>query len=263
MDLSIIIVNYNTAEKLVRCLDSISRSDLAGIETEIVIVDNHSTEPLPNIGLPGLRVATVANPANVGMGAGNNVGILRSKGEYVLVLNPDTELAPDAIRRMISHLKLHTAVGVVGPKLLYPDGTLQPSCFRFPGLFLPLLRRTFFGRIARERLDRFMMADCDLSATRNVDWLMGSCLMVPRRVLDRVGLFDERFFMYFEDTDLCRRINAAGLAATYLPSAVVTHHHGRASAKERWFLSPFINKMSRIHIASWLKYLWKWRGGRA
>ncbi|MEI7497702.1 MAG: glycosyltransferase family 2 protein [Candidatus Falkowbacteria bacterium] len=264
MDLSIVVVNFNTREKLARCLESIAKSDLSDLATEVIVVDNHSTEYIGEMPqMSGISLALIKNDSNKGMGAGNNVGIKQAIGEFILVLNPDTGLASDAIRHMVIYLKLHDAVGVVGPKLIYPDGSPQASCFHYPNIFLPLLRRTFFGKLAPIQLAHFMMTDSDLRIPQSVDWVMGSCMMFAKKVLDQVGLFDERFFMYFEDTDLCRRITCAGFGVVYLPEAVVTHHHGRASAKEHWYVSPFINKMSRIHIASWLKYFWKWRQGRA
>lgn len=260
IDLSIIIVNYNSKEKTLACLISLNRADFAGLTNEVILVDNNSSESIEfeaRTIIDGL--VFIKNPANIGMGAGNNVGIRRSTGEFVLVLNPDTEVKPDAIRTMVAYLRDNPGVGLVGPELIYPDGTPQDSCYRYPNLVLPLVRRTFLGGFAKDYLDYYLMKNLDLTKPQAVDWIMGSCLLMRRSVLDQVGLFDERFFMYLEDTDLCRRINNAGYKVVYLPSARVVHHHGRASAKKHWFVALFANKMSRVHLYSLIKYSIKWK----
>ncbi|NTU99124.1 glycosyltransferase family 2 protein [Candidatus Falkowbacteria bacterium] len=259
MDLSIIIVNYNSAAKTLACLESLKKADLQDLEVELFLVDNNSDEAVEEAAkLIWPSLDFVGNDKNLGMGAGNNVGLRRARGEYVLVLNPDTELKPGSIKTMIRYLKSDESVGLVGPKLLYPDGQEQDSCFRYPNIFLPLLRRTFLGYFAKDYLDSYLMKNLDMSKPQSVEWIMGSCLMIRKSVLDQVGFFDERFFMYLEDTDLCRRINNAGFKVVYLPTAEAIHHHGRASAKHHWLVAPFINKLSRIHLASLVKYMAKW-----
>ncbi|NTW22057.1 glycosyltransferase family 2 protein [Candidatus Falkowbacteria bacterium] len=260
MDLSIIIVNYNTRDKTLACLASLARADFFGLEKEVILVDNDSSEPIEQDAKRALEgLVFIKNSANVGMGAGNNVGIRQSRGEFVLVLNPDTEVEPKAIATMVYYLRQNPGTGLVGPELVYPDGTPQDSCYRYPNLVLPLVRRTFLGGFAKDYLDYYLLKNLDLKKPQAVDWIMGSCLLIRRKVLDQVGLFDERFFMYFEDTDLCRRINLAGFKVVYLPSARVVHHHSRASAKKHWLVALFANKMSRVHLCSLLKYSLKWK----
>lgn len=260
MDLSIIIVNYNSTAKTLSCLRSLAHAELSGLEWEVILVDNHSTEPVEALAKEVLpRLVFLASPRNLGMGGGNNLGLRQARGEFVLVLNPDTEVEPGAIRTMLNYLKEHSHAGLVGPELLYPDGQPQASCYRYPSLALPLVRRTFLGNFAKEYLDYYLLKNLDLTKPQPVDWIMGSCLLIRRRVLDQVGLFDERFFMYFEDTDLCRRINQAGFQVVYLPTARVMHHHGRASARQPWYLALLTNRMSRIHVWSMIKYFVKWK----
>ena len=259
MDLSIIVVNYNSREKTLNCLKSIFESDLAGIDFEVILVDNNSKENIEtevNDLYPQVKI--IKSEKNLGMGGGNNLGIKEAAGKYVLILNPDTMPKPDAIRKMYNYLEANEKVGIAGPKLLYPDGQLQYSCFRGWKFLTPLFRRTFLGRIAKKHLDNFLMRDFDHNSAREVDWLMGSCLMIRESILDKIGFFDERFFMYFEDTDLCRRVRQAGQQVIYFPEAIVIHDHVRASAKKPWYLAPFLNKLSRTHIASWIKYFLKW-----
>jgi GT2 family glycosyltransferase len=203
-------------------------------------------------------ITLIKSERNAGMGAGNNIGATTAKGEYLLILNPDTELHKDALKTMFDYLKANVQTGLVGPKLIYPDGERQVSCYRYPNILLPFLRRTILGRFNKKYLDSYLMNNANLDEIQRVDWLMGSCFLLKKELFDQLGGFDERFFMYFEDTDLCKRINDIGLEVRYLPTATVIHHHGRASAKHHWLWSVLANKMARVHLISYLKYFNKW-----
>ncbi|KKR21773.1 MAG: glycosyltransferase [Parcubacteria group bacterium GW2011_GWE2_39_37] len=260
MDISIIIVNYNSKIKTFHCLDSIYKADLNGIEYEIIVVDNDSREKInQEIKTRYSEVIFIQNNKNSGMGAGNNLGIVQATGKNILVLNPDTEVTAPAIRTMLDYLHANLDVGLVGPKLLRSDRTVQESCYRFPKIFIPIIRRTFLAKFAKNYVDDYLLKNIDLTKSQTVDWIQGSCLLIKKEVIDKVGMFDERFFMYLEDTDLCKRISLAGWKVVYLPTAEVFHLHERASAKKHWFLAPFLNKLSRIHIISWGKYFIKWK----
>lgn len=263
MDLSIIIVNYKSRLKLNNCLASLTTADLDGLKYEIIIVDNDSGDDLRALAdrAPFLRL--INSPKNLGMGGGNNLGLGQARGDYVLVLNPDTIIKDRAIPTLLNYLKENPGVALVGPKLLYPDGSLQYSCARFPSFFIPILRRTFLGDYFRQTRDRFMMADFDHQRIQAVDWLMGSCLMFKKNIELADGSFfqprfDERYFMYFEDTDLGRSLWTKGLAVVYNPEAIVIHDHQRESAKHPWYLAVFKDKITWVHIMSWFKYFSKW-----
>lgn len=259
MDLSVIIVNYNSRDKTVSCLKSIWQADLAGLSHEIILVDNNSSE---EVEAAAKEIASdlifIGSQRNLGMGGGNNLGIKKARGEHILILNPDAKVKPGAIKKMMEYSAAHPEAGIVGPKLLNADGSLQYSCLRFPNFFTPVLRRTFIGKIAGKNLADFLMKGFNHNEAAQVDWIMGSCLLIKKSVLDRVGPFDERFFMYFEDTDLCRRVWQAGFKVVYYPAAEVIHDHARASAQKPWYIAPFTSRLSRIHIASGLKYFFKW-----
>ena len=260
MDLSIVIVNYNSKDKTFFCLNSIYKSNLNGISFEVIVVDNDSSEKIEEeLKNKYPSVVFIQSDENLGMGSGNNLGIKNSTGKYILILNPDTEVRPNTIKKLYDYANNDKNIGLIGPKLFYPDGKIQNSCYHFPNLLIPFFRRTFLSKFAKGYLDYYLMKNTDLSKPLEVDWIMGSCLLVRRSLLDKIGLFDERFFMYFEDTDLCRRIKLSGWKVIYLPSAEVIHHHGRASAKRHWLIAPFTNRLSRVHIASWIKYFLKWR----
>jgi hypothetical protein len=260
MDLSVIIVNYKSRKKTADCVRSVRSADLVGFRYEIILVDNASGDGSGEaLAKEFLDLKCLASDRNLGMGGGNNLGANAATGEFLLILNPDTLLRTDSIRLMLEFLKNRTDVSLVGPKLIYPDGKLQYSCLHFPSLLMPFYRRTFIGRLAKKQLDKFMMLDYDHDSTKEVDWLMGSCMLIRRDLFVKLKGFDERFFMYFEDTDLCRRVWHSGQKVVYLPQAVVIHDHSRGSAQNPWYLAPFTNKLSRAHIASWIKYSLKWK----
>ena len=260
MNISIIIVNYKSLEKTKKCLGAIGASFFPEISHEIIVVDNASGDNLESLKKDFPYVKLILSLKNCGMGGGNNLGIQNSHGDYILILNPDTFVDPQMIKILFEYLTKNPKAGIAGPKLLNPDGSLQPSCLRFPKFHTPILRRTFLGKLFKGEINRFMMADFDHKEIRSVDWMMGSCLMVRRSVMDKIGLmFDPLFFMFFEDTDLCRRVKKAGFEVIYNPMASANHDHARASAKGRWFIAPLTNKLARTHIASWIKYFWKWK----
>jgi len=257
MDLSIIIVNYRNRPKLLSCLQSI-RISVSQINYEIIVVDNNSGDDLGD-----LPVRLINSPKNLGMGGGNNLGIEQAGGEYILILNPDTVIQEQAINVLLGYLKNNPQVGIIGPKLIYPDGNLQYSCAHFPKIYMPILRRTFLGDYFALLRDHFQMADFNHNAIKEVDWLMGSCLMFKKEIKLADGTifkprFDQRYFMYFEDTDLCRQTWTKGLKVVYNPEAVVIHDHARESAKYPWYLAIFLDRLAWRHINSWLRYFLKW-----
>ena len=263
MDLSIIIVNYKSRAKLVNCLDSISRAEMGSLRYEIIVVDNASGDDLNDIKQRWPKISLINSPKNLGMGGGNNLGIEAATAPLVLVLNPDTVVKDKALVVLSDYLKAHPAVGLIGPKLLYPDGSLQSSCARFPRFFMPFLRRTFLGKYFQAARDSFTMNDFDHNSVSAVDWLMGSCIMFRKEITLADGQifkprFDERYFMYFEDTDLARQFWSRGLKVIYDPEAIVIHDHQRQSAKHPWYLALLLDKLAWLHIESWLKYFAKW-----
>lgn len=256
MDLSIIIVNYKSKVKTTRCLEAIFKSDFKGLKYEVIVVDNASGDNLDDLAQKHAELKLLYSSRNLGMGGGNNLGLKEAKGRLILILNPDTVVHPNAIRTLFDYLDSHPDVYIVGPKLLNPDGTLQPSCSRFPKVYTPVLRRTFLGDFFSSSRDKFMMTDFDHEEIREVDWLMGSCLLIRS---DGWEGFDERFFMYFEDIDVCRRAWRFKKKVVYDPQAIVVHDHARESARHPWYIATFTDKMTQEHIKSWVKYFWKWK----
>ncbi|OGF25909.1 hypothetical protein A2331_06400 [Candidatus Falkowbacteria bacterium RIFOXYB2_FULL_34_18] len=259
MDLSIVIVQYKTKEKTLKCLRSVYDSDIRDLQSEIIVVDNDSRDGIGEIIKKNFRdVIFIQNDKNIGMGAGNNSGIKHATGKYILILNADIVVSENSIFKLYNYIKNHKDVGLVAPKLLNPNGSMQQSCFRFPTFFLPLYRRTFMSMFGEKRLHYFLMKDFDYASIKEVDWIMGSCFILEKKLIDKLGGFDERFFMYLEDTDLCKRVWKSKLKIIYNPEINVIHDHGRGSAKQAWYIGIFTNKLAREHIKSWLKYFWKW-----
>jgi N-acetylglucosaminyl-diphospho-decaprenol L-rhamnosyltransferase len=231
-DLSIVILNYNSARHVRRLLASLDAA-CAGVATERIVVDNAS--PRPGIGpavaaFPEVRL--IRRLRNGGFSAGVNDGIRAARAPYVLVLNPDTVPAPGSIAALLAHARANPDAGIVGPKLVNPDGSLQLSCRRFPSLGTALFNR--YSLLTRllpgNRLSAsYLMTDWDHASTRDVDWLSGAAMLLNRAALDRTGPFDERYFFAIEDVDLCRRMHAAGYRVVYHPEAVVMHRIGGSS----------------------------------
>jgi hypothetical protein len=219
-------------------------------------LDNNSGDDLVALAQAHPEVKIIQSEKNLGMGGGNNLGAKNSTGEFILILNPDTAVRGDAVLKLHRHLRENRQAGIVGPKLLNPDGSLQYSCLRFPKIHTPILRRTFLGGLAPKYQDDFLMKDYDHAAAKTVDWLMGSCFLIRREILEKDGhIFDEKYFMYFEDTDLCRRVKEKhNYEVVYHPEAIVIHDHARASAEKPWYVAPFTDPLAREHIKSWFRY---------
>ncbi len=265
MDISIVILNYKSKGFVMNCLKSIMEADFnlldKEISYEIIVVDNDSDDQIGKIlAWQYPQVIFIQNKVNIGMGAGNNVGLQQAQGDYIVVMNPDTIAFKNTFKRIFNFMEAEPEIGVCGPRQLNPDKSIQNSCYRWPKLFTPIYRRTPLGKLsfAKRALARYLMADFDHNSIRPVNWLLGSFLFIRAKAMEEVGMFDERYFMYFEDTDYCQRFWQKDWQVVYYPQAEIIHNHNRHSAKSKWYKF-FINKATREHIISWLKYLWKWR----
>jgi len=227
MDLSILIVNYNAAPFLQRCLASIEER-LAGIAHEVCVVDNASTDgSRVLIASQFPHVQLIANDRNLGFAAGVNRGLEKTHGRYVLWLNPDAEILNGGMVELLRYLHDEPEVGIMGPQVLDPDGSIQLSCRSFPSYRTALFHR--YSLLTRWLPDnrysrRYLQTDWDHSAIREVDWVSGACLLHRRDILDNIGGLDERFFMYCEDVDFCLQARRAGWKVQYHPGLRVLHH---------------------------------------
>ncbi|MFA6321880.1 MAG: glycosyltransferase family 2 protein [Candidatus Buchananbacteria bacterium] len=279
MDISIILLNYKSKELIKQCLKGVVLSQ-PQLDYEIIVVDNDSDdgclEMVNNLFsreyIQRFRLAngkelvvppivTMQSKVNGGFAYGNNLGIKAAKGKYVMILNSDIAIVSGVIEKMYHYLEHNESVGMIGPKLIYPDGTIQYSCRRFPNTFVPLYRRTIFGKLpfAQNSVNQYLMIDIEHDKTIPVDWLFGACLLIRQSILVKVGLFDERFFMYFEDLDLCRRFWENKSQVVYFPEVVLVHYHTRFSAEREGILGVF-KLGGRIHLISGIKYFLKYFG---
>lgn len=257
MKLSIIILNYKTPDLTLQCVRSIQRN-VPDAAFEILVVDNSPVHTAGKFNaLSGIRVLPTSH--NGGFAFGNNVGIRESTGEYILLSNPDIVVQPGAIPTLLHYLETHSDVGMVTPRLVRPDGSLQLSCSRFPDWKMPFIRRTPLGRTAfgKEYERWYGLRDWNHETERDIDWAVGAAMMVRRSALDAVGLLDEHFFMYVEDIDWCRRFWEKKWRIVYLPQASMVHVHTRASARRNSLIG-ILDYPTRLHMKSFLYYIRKY-----
>jgi len=229
-DLSIILVSWNSRKDLEACLPSIAQG--AALHSyEVIVVDNGSTDGTLEYVRAALPESVCqSNAANLGFAAANNQGIALSHGRYCLLLNPDTVLHAQACDRLVQFMDLNPGVSACGPALLNGDGSPQRTGVRFPSLWNLFVEAFFIDRLLpHSRLfgrHRELYENPDLP--RPVDYAQGSCLLVRREIIGSVGVLDESFFMYFEETDWCKRMKKAGGEVWYVPAARVVHFGGGA-----------------------------------
>ena len=251
MDLSIIIVSYNTRAHLRRCLRALP-AGASGVQWEAIVVDNASSDGSPVVVAREFPDTTlIVNSDNVGFARACNRGARAARGESILFLNSDAEARPASLAALVGCLREQRRAGAVGPQLRHPDGGRPRSCFRFPSLTRPHLNFGFLRRLVGERFSlTYPVDDPRLGQGGPVDWLSGACLLVRRDALDAVGPFDERYFMYFEDTDLCRRLWKAGWEVVFWPGVEVVHVGGVSARGHGPRLSVELQRSRLIYFAT-------------
>jgi GT2 family glycosyltransferase len=264
LDLSIIIVNFNGRGLLRQCLRSIFAClHNTKIQFKIICVDNNSSDgSVAMIREQFASVQLVPLEQNGGYAKAVNIGLRASEARYYLILNMDTTIVQfRAFERMVEFMDAHSEIGLAGPKLINPDGSTQVSTCLFPKFLYPIFRRTFLRKlpIARQAIRNYLMLEWNHKDSIPVDWVIGTGMIIRNEALQQVGLMDERFFMYFEDVDWCRRFWQSGWKVYYLSDVQIVHYYSRGSAKSMGLASIF-NKQTRIHISSWMKYFTKYIG---
>jgi GT2 family glycosyltransferase len=248
-DLSITICSWNTIDDLRLCLQSL-RDAKDEANFEVVVVDNASKDGSPDMveaEFPEVRL--LRQDVNLGFTGGHNLAVAERKGTHAALLNSDTIVHSGAIRSLMAYWKDHPEAGIIGPKLLNPDGSLQFSCRRFPNPVAAAFRSTFLGRLFpnNSAASDYLMQDFDHDNPMEVDWISGAAFFIRKEVVDEVGLLDNSLFMYCEDTDLCKRAWDKGWKVVYVPDAVITHAIGRSTDR-------IANKMIVRHHRSMLRY---------
>jgi GT2 family glycosyltransferase len=202
---------------------------------ETWVVDNGSTDgsaELVRRRFPWVRL--LVNHENQGFARANNQAMSLTRGRYLLFLNPDTQLLPESLRVLVGFLDRHPRTGAVAPQVLSPEGRIQPSCRRFPTLGAVFWEATGLDRALPKHplFGHYLMGDWDHEGLCPVDQPMGACLMVRRRALDQIGPWDERFFLFFEEVDLCRRLKTLGWDIYFVPQAQIIHHGGHSTGQD-------------------------------
>lgn len=261
VDVSIAINSYKNTELLRLCIESIERN-VKNVSFEVIVVDGEteeSTAMMMREDFPDVRFFSYAE--NVGFGQMVQKGLEMAQGEYALLLNSDIIVTPGAVEELLGFLKDHPDVGMVGPKLRGFNEEFQESCFRFYKPETILYRRTFLGKFGfgKRHIDWFLMKGYDHAEPQEVDWLMGSAMMVPMAAVKKVGYMDPRFFLYMEDVDWCRRFWEEGYKVVYYPYVHMYHYHGKGSAKGGVLRALLFNKLTWYHISSALKYFKKYK----
>ncbi len=229
--LTVQIVNWNAREPLRAALRSIMAHPPL-YEYEIIVLDNASSDgSVQMLEKEFPEVKLIVSERNLGFSKGHNLAARAAQGKYLFILNPDTEVLPGALEALVAYAERHPEVAIIGPKILNPDGSLQYSCRRFPNPAAALFRNTPLGKLFPNNpyTREYLMTDWDHNSIREVDWVSGAALFIRREVYKQLGGFDEQFFMYCEDTDLCYRARQAGYKVIYYPEPKIKHAIGRST----------------------------------
>jgi N-acetylglucosaminyl-diphospho-decaprenol L-rhamnosyltransferase len=252
-EISVIIVNWKVRALLEKCLDSII-ANRAGINVEIIVVDNDSRDGTSEMIMAEYSdVRMIALPRNHGFAAANNLALKQAHGKYMLLLNPDTRVTPDFFPKMLTYIKEHPEVGILGPKILNVDRSLQLSVRRFPDLFsqILILLKLKNVLINNKFLAHYLFGNFDYDKEQSVDQIMGAAMLIRRRVLDKIGHLDQKFFIWFEEVDICKRAKKAGFIVQYYPQATIIHYGGSSFDKQMIMWKQLVFNKSLLY------YFWK------
>lgn len=269
-DLNVVFLNHFCKDDILQAVES-ARRDIAqsAYRINLTVVDNSENKDGLKEELQASfpEVLYIASGGNVGFGQGNTLGFKTIPARYYFALNRDT-IVPENSRtfdRLIEFMDAHPKIGCVGPKLVNMDDTLQHSCFRFDLssiLIKPFKQISWDKRYTwvKKHTDQLLMTDFDHDETRPVDWVLGAAMLVRKEVVEHIGWFDNRYFMYLEDCDWCKTMWEHGWPVYYVHDIIIKHRHARDSAKVPGLMRAlFKNKLARIHLVSWIKYMWKWK----
>lgn len=227
--ISIVLVNYNGQQFLENCLQSILKY-LQDIEYEVIIIDNCSTDNSIKIiqdSFPSFQL--ICSKTNLGFGKANNLAVKSSQGEHLLFLNTDTILTENTPKILSDYLSQNKDIATIGARIVFQDDSYQLSCGKLPNLMVELLDKIKYGLDNKLHFLFSKLYDRRHSKIEEVGWLTGACLMIRRDVFEQIGGFDENFFMYFEDKDLCKRVKELGYKVLYYPKTTIIHLLGGSS----------------------------------
>ncbi|HOX96113.1 MAG TPA: glycosyltransferase family 2 protein [Candidatus Woesebacteria bacterium] len=240
IDISIIVVGYKSEDTIVPFLDSIQKSR-DGLNKEVIVVDNYPADRCVELARKHpLKPKVLVNTENVGLSKAVNWAIKESHGKYILQINPDTRIKGAALKLLFDFAEEHPVLGAVAPKLLYNDGKIQPSCYKFPTIG-NALKYYFLG--CKNCFNKYYPGN----KTTKVDIAVMAAFLIPRTTINQVGGLDERFFLYYEDVEYCRRLHKYGLPVYYYPKAKVMHTHGASGSFSSHLSSPLAKSAKIYH----------------
>jgi GT2 family glycosyltransferase len=253
MDVSLVTVTWNSEQFIGEQLQSVFAS--AGVMVEVFVVDNASSDETVSVvrGFP--QVTVIANEQNRGFAAANNQAIARTTGRYVVLLNPDMRLHTDTLATMVAHMDAHPEIGVLGPRLVDARGETMPHVRRFPGVTDQAALLLKIPHLIPSILRGYLRTDFDYTKDAYVDSVRGSCFMIRKEVIEKIGGLDERYFIWFEEVDYCKQVIAAGWKVAYFASATCVDYVGRSFALVSGF------RKQRYFTTSMVQYFRKWHPG--
>jgi len=262
-DISVLIISYNTRDLLRKCLQSIIQES-KDLSHEIIVIDNASKDGSAEMVANEFQdVILIPSEINLGFGQANNLAFKASKGKYIVLLNSDAFLHPGSLQRALDKIKYDPKIGMGGARLVGQDGSWQPSARMFPSLLNEFLQLSgLAGKYPRSKFfGRFNRTWASPDEACETDWIPGAFAIIPRQVLEKLGFFDERFFLYYEEVDLCRRIKQSGYSIWYWPDVIVTHLGGESSKTvNNYVFSPKSAQLELWRMRSELLYFRKYHG---
>lgn len=240
MNISIIIVSWNVRDLLKRCLESVFRFN-EGFDFQIIVIDNASSDDTVEMMRQNFpQVKLIINQKNKGFAVANNQGIKEAKGDYILLLNPDTELIEPVFKKVFDKMESDNQIGVLGCKLMNSDKTIQSSVRRFPTIGSQLAILFKMHKIFPAVLNRYLAKNFDYTKEAEVDQVMGAFFCIRKKLLNKIGLLDEGYFIWFEEVDFCRRTKKADYKVVYWPNTSVIHYGGQSfnqqmTLKKQWW----------------------------
>ena len=252
--ISIIIITYNSEKEIVNCINSLL-PQMSGLNSEIVIIDNNSDDNTISLikELNSKSISIIQNSANFGYTRANNQGIKNAKGEYLFFLNPDTLVLNGVINNLLNEITEDKNCGAIAPQLRYPNGRIQNSCRRFPRKRDILYESIGLSKLFKnsKEFNYWKMGDFDHKNTCMADQPAGAALLIPKNIIEEIGLLDEQFPMFFSDVDICKRIWDAGYNVQYNTNSFITHKGGASVYQKR------IKMIVSSHLSFW-KYFNKY-----
>lgn len=250
-NISIIIINYNTFQLTCNCIESVQKFT-HGIEYEIILVDNASTECEPDLFLKKFpNITLIASDVNTGFAGGNNLGLLKAVGEYILLLNSDTELIENSIKICFDFIKTDQNIGALSPKLIFENGDVQFCNESFPSIRKTLFELFRLQKIFKEFGGKYLgRTFYEKNIPVETDWIWGTCFLIKREVIEKMEnkKFSERFFMYIEDLEWCIIIRKLKYKIYYQPQTKIIHHCGKSGAKSNEMIKKNIKIVYQIYF---------------